>query len=583
MVAVEILPKSQRRLLNAIVSYSVGTVAGVDALRFLADHEQELSDVDALIAQGLVSRQGDRLVLRLPALAGLAPINPEATRLWAEACDVFRDVRTKYLERPGAPIGLTEIAESAGVPRTTLSLALTVLTQAPIWSRHPGDFLDPSATVTPSETILRYDQLSDTLAWFEQQAPASELPWSTTTDDDESDFVLDPKQPLVLLLGWIEHEGITSALKAAGRQYKRKMLDSKPENWTAIAALFEQYEISCVLGKLSPQVCKLLSDTNYAQCRTPLFERIASVPSMFFAYEDIFIGRESDRFRAEYRPYPPKAALSDALDFIRTFSIELMPYRTSSEVTVLAQSFLDDAERNLIFRLYVPNGKLWADETDRFLGLFQHYLTNVEKLSVRLDQKRTDRGVIYEFHGQVAGGERSLAEEFGEFSNLMDLCGTDPEAASKRLALKLDAKKVIAIIERYAKEARRLRLDLRHELEHKLLGVRHRLESELDDLGPTAQDWAAISVMLEAIMPRIEGQTQVLSTTVGGQGSSIVGRSQNVTYNIRPQFIQAVDSVVASEINGNQHFAPQHHELLALIEKFSGKDKRALETASTLR
>lgn len=45
----------------------------------------------------------------------------------------------------------------------------------------------------------------------------------------EFEFMLDPTAPLVLLLGWVDHEGILSSLKSSNRQYKKKLLDSLPE------------------------------------------------------------------------------------------------------------------------------------------------------------------------------------------------------------------------------------------------------------------------------------------------------------------------------------------------------------------
>jgi hypothetical protein len=40
-----------------------------------------------------------------------------------------------------------------------------------------------------------------------------------------------------------------------------------------------------------------------------------------------------------------------------------------------------------------------------------------------------------------------------------------------------------------------------------------------------------------------------------------------------------VNGVIAEEINGNQHFAPEHHQLLQLVEQHGGNAARKLETA----
>jgi hypothetical protein len=394
------------------------------------------------------------------------------------------------------------------------------------------------------------------------------------------DSPLDSSKSLVLLLGWVDHEGIVSSLKSSGRQYKKKILDSTPENWDSISAYFDEYKVSCVLAKLTSNVCRLLMHEDYADTRARLFERIASVPNLIFAYEDILVGEQSDKFREDYKPYPPKDILDAALDFLRNYRLELVPYTKNSEVTVIAESFLNDTERNLIFRLYVPSGKIWSTEADKFLQLFQDYLSKVDQLSVRLDQKRTDYGVIYEFHGQSPVGKNNLSSEFHDFSNLMDLCASDVKAAATLLSSKsLDVREVTKIIERYAREARRLQLDIKHEAESKAISIRHRLESELIDFAPTTEDWRAISSIVELVIPPFKNGLPLPSQSLMTVSEQQTASHAHVTYNIRPQFIQTVNGVVAEEVHGSQHFTTEHQQLLELVRVHAPANAKELETA----
>ena len=97
--------------------------------------------------------------------------------------------------------------------------------------------------------------------------------------EPEGDFVLDPEKPLVLLLGWVDHEGILSSLKATGRQYKKKLLDSYPANWETIHTVFKDYKVSAVLGKFSGHVLSLIEHADYADVRETLFKEIGAVPN----------------------------------------------------------------------------------------------------------------------------------------------------------------------------------------------------------------------------------------------------------------------------------------------------------------
>ncbi|VVE53131.1 hypothetical protein PAQ31011_04846 [Pandoraea aquatica] len=399
-------------------------------------------------------------------------------------------------------------------------------------------------------------------------------------ENPDSGYQLDPNEPLVLLLGWVDHEGILSSLKATGRQYKKKLVDSSPQNWSTIADLFDQFTVSAVVGKLPAHVLHLIVLEQYRGVRDRLFSAIGSVRNQIFLYEDIFTGKQSDSSNAEYFSYPDPAVIDEALAFLKSHNVEVIPYARKAEVTVLADAFLDETDRNLIFRLYVPIGRIWSGEADRFLQLFQDYLVRVERLQVRLDQKRTEHGVVYEFHGHPPEGQRSLVSEFGDFSELMRLFQSDVEAAAAEVASKgASAQEIERIVTRYAKEARRLQLDLRHEAEAKSVAIRHRLESELMDLDPSPKEWIEISKLVTQSIPSMSEAIIGDPLYLGRPTQPLGPSTTNITYNLRPQFISSVSSVIAEEINGNQHFEPEHHRLLELASQHGGSRAKELETA----
>jgi hypothetical protein len=73
---------------------------------------------------------------------------------------------------------------------------------------------------------------------------------SSEAPDPESDheYILDSERPLGFLSGWVDHERILSSLKANGRQYKKELLDSRPEHWETSRGLFTEFKVSSVLG-----------------------------------------------------------------------------------------------------------------------------------------------------------------------------------------------------------------------------------------------------------------------------------------------------------------------------------------------
>lgn len=395
----------------------------------------------------------------------------------------------------------------------------------------------------------------------------------------EFEYQLDPTKPLVLLLGWVDHEGILSSLKASGQQYKKKLLDSLPKNWESTVDLFAQFKVTAVVGKISAHALDLVTDQRYLDVSKRLFAAIGSIPNQIFMFEDILEGEQKDTFREEYNPYPSKEVIETAILFLRDQGVHIIPYTTRAEVTVLAEAFLNDIDKNLIFRMYVPTGRLWAAEADRFLQLFQDYVTRVERLEVRLDQKRTEHGVVYEFRGHPPVGQSSLEADFQEFSRIMALFEVDPDAAAKLLAEKgPNTPEIARLISKYSKEAKRLQLDIRHEAEAKSVSIRHRLESELLDLDPTPQEWEQIQVLVSSALPP-HGSLSYDVLAAGSAATRLTTGPVHFTYNVRPQFIGTVNGVIAEEINGNQHFEPEHHQLMALIARHGADKSKELETA----
>ena len=399
-------------------------------------------------------------------------------------------------------------------------------------------------------------------------------------DAESDEFEFDANKPLVLLLGNIDHEGVQSSLSASRRQYKKKLLESTSRNWDTIVNYFKQYPVAAVLIKLTPHTFRLLASSDYEFVRDELFSRIASVPNAVFVYEDVLTGKKQDEWQEEHRPYPSRDIVERVLNWLEPYGIELIPYRTNAEVTVLAESFLLDTEKNLIFRLYIPTGRIWSNEADRFLQLFRDYLERVGHLTVRLDQRRTNQGTIYAFHGDETQRDARLQDKFEDFSQFMELCTSDTAAAEAFLeAREIHHREVIDIVARYSKEAKRLQVDLKHEGERKILAIRQRLESELVDVSPTREDWNAINLLVDLAIPLLKESSSfsfLNQTLLLPEGKST---NSPITINVRPQIIQSVNGIVGQEIYGNQYLTQEDQQLLALIKEHGGIKSRELESA----
>jgi hypothetical protein len=104
---------------------------------------------------------------------------------------------------------------------------------------------------------------------------------------------VDDREPLVLLLGNVDHEGVTSQLKSSGTNYKKKVLESGSNNWSKILGHFYGYAVRCTIVKLSTRTYELIAMPQYSGVAQELFEKIALTKHAVFVYED-FLSRQAD-------------------------------------------------------------------------------------------------------------------------------------------------------------------------------------------------------------------------------------------------------------------------------------------------
>jgi len=323
-----------------------------------------------------------------------------------------------------------------------------------------------------------------------------------------------------------------------------------------------------------------MASKEYEGIREKLFRKIGAVSNILFVYEDILSGQSKESVWGDIHHRPSEKAKNLVFEMLSDFGVNVLPYKRNAEVTVMAETFLAETEQNLIFRLYVPSGRLWSNESDKLIQLFRDYLAKVASIKVRLDQYRTDKGVIYEIHSEEVASSGGIDTEFSEFTQFMDLCVTDPSAAEIMLKDKdVASKDIVGILSRYSKEAKRLSVDLKHEREQKVLSIRQRLESELVDTIPGVIDWEAIDSLVNMAVPALSGTQGAIAVDQNPILLTKDAHQNNITINVNPQIIDTVNGVIAQEIRGNQTIGVEAQQLLELIHKYGGKKSQDLASS----
>lgn len=405
------------------------------------------------------------------------------------------------------------------------------------------------------------------------------------------------KEKIVLFLGNAETESATSKLKATKKLYKRKMLDSSVENWSTIIDHFDEYDVSCVVVKLTTNSFNTLSSEEYVEVANNLLKKLSTTPSLILAHESLLTGVQSRVFvpdqpsEDDYDPYfeeiqryresefnsiyapPTKEVINQVKCLLKEHGLNIVPYQKNVELSLLSSSFIEKNEHNLIFRIYVPSGRLWASEAEKLLELFRDYLQKASGLNARHAQYKTNNGVVHEFFGDDEVSTSALSEKFAEFSGFMDACIQNPDSARTSLASSnLDNREVQELVLKYSREARRLHIDLKHDRERRFLNIKQELESQLAEYVVDENDWIALNQIVENSIPQVASLSNVL-----GGGFKQIQPIQNLYVN--SQVIETANGIISKEISGTVNLSHEAKELISLIEQYANNDKEELVSA----
>ncbi|MGR3871629.1 hypothetical protein ACUXZZ_24025 [Streptomyces graminifolii] len=400
-----------------------------------------------------------------------------------------------------------------------------------------------------------------------------------------------------LLIGTDDREFSANKLKVIGVPYARKTLYSLPDNWEKIIHILENPSLTAVIGKLTPNLFRLIAGSErHANVAPRLFEALGKKPHLILVHTSVLEGASDDESNPKdededsyaYETYtewlrrtvlvPPSEEVRRAvLSLLDEKKVSLTPYNTNAEMSTLAGAFIDDHESNLLFRVYVPKGRLYASEADRLLALFHDWLTQVGRHSVRQDGYSTAAGRVYEFFGGEDLLPQEMSQQFSDFSNFLDLCASDPDAAEDELSTRGMARASASdIVTRYGRSVRRINTDLRHERESRMLSIRHRLESELLDFSEGTEITAAeFDVLVNSLTPTASA-SNTLATTLPVPGPRM---PPGTTININQQIFQDLQGTVIQSVQGTVHLGVEAKELLQLVADHGGDDSGALESA----
>lgn len=392
----------------------------------------------------------------------------------------------------------------------------------------------------------------------------------------------------MLGIGGILTESVTSKIKASGGRYVHKLLNSTPENWRRINVLLEDQGTLGALAKVHAGDYRRLLQPKYEEAAAELLAGLGQIPHLVLVHEAVFgtppppsetaadvedDSEWNDKIAREaFGDMDPQVQSSVNALFAR-HGVTVSTYKRNAEASVLATAFVGDLQDNLLFRIYVPSGRIYEEELSRLLGLFHHWLNAVRGANVRQGGYSTTGGRVIEFFGESTGlSSNAIGVEMAQFNEFLSLLDDSDAATAMLVGLGVPVGRVDALVTRYRRDARRVLLDARHERDRKMLEIQQQLEAELAD-EPLMVGSRELALLVGQLVP-----VSPLADPGISQGRQLASAAPSVTIN--SQVFHHVEGVVAQHLSGEVNFGTPLDEILKLIRESDDPQRRELEDAA---
>jgi hypothetical protein len=171
--------------------------------------------------------------------------------------------------------------------------------------------------------------------------------------------------------------------------------------------------------------------------------------------------------------------LTNAVEQIKERNLNIVPYLHSVELISAIRDFFSEVERETVYTRYIYKDQLFAFELERFLTLFQDYITKVKGISIVFEEKRTEIGIVYMLKSTDKNVSKyNISEYVQEFAAYLDKCDNNVDFAKSMLSNEfLTDAQCEALALRFQKEAMRLKKDIIQDAERKMMNLRHQFEN----------------------------------------------------------------------------------------------------------
>lgn len=248
--------------------------------------------------------------------------------------------------------------------------------------------------------------------------------------------------------------------------------------------------------------------------------------------------------------------LTNAVEQIKERNLNIVPYLHSVELISAIRNFFSETERETVYTRYIYKDQLFAFELERFLTLFQDYITKVKGISIVFEEKRTEIGIVYMLKSTDKNVSKyNISQYVEEFAAYLDKCDNNVVFAKSMLSSEfLTDAQCEALALRFQKEAMRLKRDIIQDAERKMMNLRHHFEN------------ISIEMAID-VLPAQYDLTTALS-------------EKPVTSLLQ---IDNIGTVNIQHIYGSVTFNENDKQLFDIIEKYADNNQELLDAVKILK
>lgn len=124
---------------------------------------EQLHDLDYLENNGYVVNNSDQYELKIEALHSIISYDPSVELALHRIESIFQILRESYRDNPDSSLILLDVEIKLGISRKELNRLVVYLLDLPIISGRSLDLNEENASITPSESILKYKSVYDVI------------------------------------------------------------------------------------------------------------------------------------------------------------------------------------------------------------------------------------------------------------------------------------------------------------------------------------------------------------------------------------------------------------------------------------